>query len=77
MPNILIPVIGADSRIRTDDLIITNDLLYQLSYIGVPGFCEWDHILAIPATLCFPNDTVKICYRILNVAGPQPLRAEN
>ena len=24
----------ADSRIRTDDLIITNDLLYQLSYIG-------------------------------------------
>ena len=25
---------GADSRIRTDDLIITNDLLYQLSYIG-------------------------------------------
>ena len=28
-------VIGADSRIRTDDLIITNDLLYQLSYIGI------------------------------------------
>ncbi len=27
----------ADSRIRTDDLIITNDLLYQLSYIGVMG----------------------------------------
>ena len=27
--------IGADSRIRTDDLIITNDLLCQLSYIGV------------------------------------------
>jgi hypothetical protein len=26
---------GADSRIRTDDLIITNDLLYQLSYIGI------------------------------------------
>ena len=26
----------ADSRIRTDDLIITNDLLYQLSYIGIP-----------------------------------------
>ena len=25
----------ADSRIRTDDLIITNDLLYQLSYIGI------------------------------------------
>jgi hypothetical protein len=29
---------GADSRIRTDDLIITNDLLYQLSYIGVLPF---------------------------------------
>jgi hypothetical protein len=25
----------ADSRIRTDDLIITNDLLYQLSYVGI------------------------------------------
>ena len=23
---------GADSRIRTDDLLITNELLYQLSY---------------------------------------------
>lgn len=29
---------GADSRIRTDDLIITNDLLYQLSYIGIGHF---------------------------------------
>ena len=28
-------MIRADSRIRTDDLIITNDLLYQLSYIGI------------------------------------------
>jgi hypothetical protein len=25
---------GADSRIRTDDLLITNQLLYQLSYAG-------------------------------------------
>ena len=25
---------GADSRTRTDDLIITNDLLYQLSHIS-------------------------------------------
>ena len=30
----------ADSRIRTDDLIITNDLLYQLSYIGVALFAR-------------------------------------
>jgi hypothetical protein len=25
---------GADSQIRTDDLLITNQLLYQLSYAG-------------------------------------------
>ena len=28
--------LGAGSRIRTDDLLITNQLLYQLSYAGVP-----------------------------------------
>ena len=27
---------GANGRIRTDDLIITNDLLCQLSYVGTP-----------------------------------------
>ncbi len=26
---------GADDRIRTDDLRITNALLYQLSYVGL------------------------------------------
>ncbi len=26
--------VGADGRIRTADLLITNQLLYQLSYIG-------------------------------------------
>ena len=31
-------MIGADGRIRTADLLITNQLLYRLSYIGVPGF---------------------------------------
>jgi hypothetical protein len=25
---------GADNLIRTDDPIITNDVLYQLSYVG-------------------------------------------
>ncbi len=25
---------GANGRIRTDDLLITNELLYQLSYVG-------------------------------------------
>ena len=28
-------VYGADNRIRTDDLVITNDVLYRLSYISV------------------------------------------
>ena len=28
---------GADGRIRTGDLLITNQLLYQLSYIGENG----------------------------------------
>ena len=27
---------GAESRARTDDLLITNQLLYQLSYFGPP-----------------------------------------
>ena len=26
---------GADGRVRTCDLLVTNELLYQLSYIGV------------------------------------------
>jgi hypothetical protein len=29
-------MIGAGSRNRTDDLMITNQLLYQLSYAGAP-----------------------------------------
>jgi hypothetical protein len=29
-----VQVEGAGSRIRTDDLLITNQLLYQLSYAG-------------------------------------------
>ena len=32
---------GADDRSRTDDLLITNQLLYQLSYIGkIPQFSQ-------------------------------------
>ena len=32
---------GAEDRIRTDDLLITNELLYHLSYFGVKvvGLC--------------------------------------
>jgi hypothetical protein len=29
---------GAGSRIRTDDLLITNQLLYQLSYAGAARY---------------------------------------
>ncbi len=31
---------GADERIRTADLLITNQLLYQLSYVGLGA--PWD-----------------------------------
>lgn len=30
---------GAESRTRTDDLLITNQLLYQLSYFGLLFDC--------------------------------------
>ena len=30
---------GADKRDRTADLLITNQLLYQLSYVGAPLDC--------------------------------------
>ena len=33
---------GADARTRTADLLITNQLLYQLSYVGVgPAREDW------------------------------------
>jgi hypothetical protein len=35
LPKSKIGIDGAGSRIRTDDLLITNQLLYQLSYVGV------------------------------------------
>ena len=31
--------IGADVRSRTADLLITNQLLYQLSYVGFCRLC--------------------------------------
>lgn len=36
-----LPVFGADSRTRTDDLLITNELLYQLSHISVFSFVKF------------------------------------
>jgi hypothetical protein len=39
LPIILLEVTtGAGNRVRTDDLLITNQLLYQLSYAG---FVRW------------------------------------
>ncbi len=36
----MLDIIGADERSRTPDLLITNELLYQLSYIGKLSFDE-------------------------------------
>ena len=38
-PDASIPVIlyGADDQIRTDYLVLTKDVLYQLSHVGTPG----------------------------------------
>ena len=38
---------GADDPIRTDDLLITSELLYQLSYVGPGG----DHRLSIDPSI--------------------------
>ena len=44
---------GADSRTRTDDLLITNELLYQLSHISIFDLILYDtpHI-ALQQTTC-------------------------
>ena len=31
---------GADDGIRTCDLLVTNELLYQLSYVGTPSTAQ-------------------------------------
>jgi hypothetical protein len=35
---------GANDPDRTDDLIITNDLLYQLSYVGFRNRCHYSEL---------------------------------
>jgi hypothetical protein len=50
----------AGNRVRTDDLLITNQLLYQLSYAGLSENRQKDHILALAATICFQNAMAKI-----------------
>jgi hypothetical protein len=67
----------AGNRVRTDDLLITNQLLYQLSYAGFCRGCEKNHILAVAATICFQNATAKSCFQILNAAIHNRLEPEN
>lgn len=43
---ILKEIFGADDVSRTHDLLITNQLLYQLSYIGVFDFWNTIHLAA-------------------------------
>jgi hypothetical protein len=40
---------GADNRVRTDDLVITNHLLYRLSYVGI--LLSWTQRLATLSVL--------------------------
>jgi hypothetical protein len=37
VPRTEVILFGAGNRVRTDDLLITNQLLYQLSYAGFSG----------------------------------------
>ena len=47
---------GAGNRARTDDLLITNQLLYQLSYTGNNRGCEGCHA-PDPDARWIPNPT--------------------
>ncbi len=38
-PGLQLVITGANDRNRTDDLFITSELLYRLSYIGLPYIC--------------------------------------
>ena len=50
----MIIMYGADERNRTVDLLITNELLYQLSYIGTEkNYIRADFRLLKPMTECF------------------------
>ena len=40
--------VGADVRNRTADLLITSELLYQLSYVGQGTFTKESRSIALP-----------------------------
>ena len=48
---------GADTKSRTRDLLITSQLLYQLSYVGTSGgaFYGLDPMRSSPFLSFFPN----------------------
>ena len=46
--------------------LIHNLVVTQTKNDKYQVICEWDHILAVSATLCFQNATAKLCFRILN-----------
>src|SRR5690554_190560 len=55
-PIYLFSLVGADERSRTPDLLITNELLYQLSYIGVqPIAVNLCPLLPSPLLYIFPT----------------------
>ncbi len=61
--------IGAGERTRTADLLITNQLLYQLSYAGMTLKSMTYEGLGITASrVCQPNDVVPLT-RDLGVWG--------
>ena|SRR5271165_1567936 len=63
---------GGDSIAELAASIQAHGLLHNLVVTRTKNekykvICEWDHILAVSATLCFPNATAKLCFRVLNV----------
>jgi hypothetical protein len=59
---------GADGRSRTDDLLITSQLLYLLSYIGRPHRAAWCAVLAIKE-----NDLWNPTVNVRRHSATQPL----
>ncbi len=64
----MLEMIGADGRTRTADLLITNQLLYQLSYVGSApvGDCERGEVslgvAGTPSEGCFrASPTQMLC----------------
>ncbi len=67
----------AGSRARTDDLLITNQLLYQLSYAGLSDGCEKNHISAADGHDMPPNPHGQNMLSNSAPGDPQPCKPEN